>query len=149
VDDLPAHIRAHVTIDPESGCWVSSRNIDRDGYSRLKGEGVHRIAWRELVGPIPDGLVLDHVKARGCRWNACCWPAHLDPVTNRENILRGRSFAAVNAAKVECDHGHPYDERNTYTRPDGHRDCRACIRRRVAKYKARLRDSAELLSRAA
>ena len=119
LDDLPERIRAHVTIDPESGCWVSSRNIDRGGYSRLQGEGVHRIAWRELVGPIPDGLVLDHVKARGCRWNACCWPAHLEPVTNRENILRGRSFAAVNAAKVECDHGHAYDERNTYTPPEG------------------------------
>jgi hypothetical protein len=149
LDDLPAHIRAHITIDPESGCWVSDRNIDQDGYSRYQGEGVHRIAWRELVGPIPDGLVLDHVKARGCAWNACIWPAHLEPVTNRENILRGRSFAAVNAAKTRCDHGHRYTEANTYWRPDGHRDCRACIRRRVAEYKTRLQDSAGLFSRAA
>src|SRR5262249_28742610 len=97
VEDLPAHIAAQVTVDPVSGCWVSDRNIDRDGYSRYGGEGVHRIAWRELVGPIPDGLVLDHVKARGCATNACCWPAHLEPVTSRINTLRGRSFAAVNA----------------------------------------------------
>lgn len=149
VEDLPSHIQAHVAVDPESGCWVSDRNIDKDGYSRLGGDGVHRIVWRELVGPIPAGLVLDHVRARGCRWNACCFPGHLEPVTNRENILRGRSFAAINAAKQVCDHGHRYTEANTYRTPDGRRDCRACIRRRVAEYKARLRGGEGLLGRAA
>jgi hypothetical protein len=142
--DVPPRIRAHITIDAESGCWVSARNIDKDGYSRINGEGVHRIVWRLLIGPIPPGRVLDHVKARGCRWNACCNPAHLEPVTHRTNVLRGRSFAAVNARKTRCDHGHDYDLFNTYIRPDGHRDCRACGRRRVAEYKGRLRGAGPL-----
>ena len=121
--------------------------IDRDGYARYRGEGVHRLVYVELVGEIPASRpVLDHVKARGCIWRSCCFPGHLEPTTVRTNTLRGGSFSAVNAAKNECDHGHPYDLLNTYwyTARDGHvrRDCRTCIRRRVAEYTARQRQRA-------
>ena len=140
--DLPERFRCRIIVDQVSGCWVGQCNIDRDGYARLAGEGLHRLVWAELVGPVPPGLVLDHVQALGCRFNACCNPAHLEPVTHRVNVLRGTSFAARNAAKDKCDHGHEFDLFNTYWRPNGNRDCRACIRARVARYQARLRASA-------
>jgi hypothetical protein len=146
---LPLKIREHVTVDPVSGCWVSSHSIDKDGYSRINGKGTHRAVWELLVGPIPPGLVLDHVRARGCLWNACCNPAHLEPVTQRVNVLRGHSFAAVNFAKDECINGHPFDMFNTYWRPNGHRDCRACVCARVAKYQRRIRAQDSKLRRAA
>jgi hypothetical protein len=101
------------------------------------------VVFATLVGPIPPGLVLDHVQARGCAWNCCVNPAHLEPVTNRVNILRGTSFAAVNFAKTNCGAcGEPYDLINCYVWR-GRRDCRACIRRRVREYKGRQRQQAE------
>lgn len=138
--DLPGHLAAQIAIDPVSGCWVWTGSTDKDGYGRYSGEGVHRLVYRLLVGEIPaDRPQLDHVAALGCVYRACCWPAHLEPVTSRTNTMRGNSFAAVNAAKAACDHGHPFDAANTYIRPDGHRDCRACVRRRVAEYAGRQR----------
>ena len=143
ISDLPEPIRGRVTVDPESGCWRCSLNHDRDGYARLRGEGVHRIAYKTLVGPIPDHLVIDHVRARGCAWTDCCNPAHLEPVTRRVNTLRGTSFAALNFAKTNCGTcGEPYDLINTYVWR-GRRDCRACIRRRVREYKGRQRQQPE------
>ena len=137
LSDLPERVRSHVTIDPVSGCWRCSLSVNGDGYSHVGSRGTHRIVYELLVGPIPSGLVLDHVKALGCRWRDCCWPLHLQPVTNRVNILRGFSFAAINAAKTHCDNDHEFTEANTYWW-NGRRDCRICIRARVAKYKTRL-----------
>lgn len=144
VTDLPPRIAANVTIDAESGCWVvgpgNGVTIDRDGYARLSGQGVHRIVYRALVGPIPaDRPVLDHVKAWGCVSRACCRPDHLQACTIWQNTIRGESFAAVNYLKDECDHGHPFDLINVYWRPNGHRDCRRCIRRRAREYHQRVR----------
>jgi hypothetical protein len=100
------------------------------------------VVYELLVEPIPDGLELDHVKARGCTSRACVSWWHLEPVTRRQNTLRGSSFAAVNAAKTRCDHGHEFDLFNTYYRPDGSRDCRKCTARRQREYKQRLRQQA-------
>jgi hypothetical protein len=146
IADLPEPIASRIDVNPVAGCWVARGPVDRDGYARYRDTGLHRVVRTLLIGEIPDGLVLDHVKARGCQSKACCWPGHLGPVTHRTNVLRGTSFAAVNYAKVSCDNGHEYDLLNTYFRPDGHRDCRTCIRRRVAEYKARQRSE---LARAA
>lgn len=147
IADLPGPVAANSTIDDTSGCWVVSPGdgirLDRDGYARYRGQFVHRLVYVELVGEIPASRpVIDHVKARGCIWRNCAFPVHLEPVTVRTNTLRGTSFAAVNFAKDECDHGHPFDLLGTYWRPDGHRDCRVCIRRRVREYKARQRAAA-------
>ncbi|MGH3407862.1 MAG: hypothetical protein ACRDRJ_35975 [Streptosporangiaceae bacterium] len=140
VDELPELVlRRGIEVDQQSGCWLVGGPLDKDGYARVAGEGAHRLVWRELVSPIETGLVIDHVARRGCIWRNCVLIPHLEPVTVRTNTLRGRSFSAVNAAKDECDHGHPFDLLNTYWRPDGHRDCRACIRRRVREYKQRMR----------
>jgi hypothetical protein len=145
VTDLPSPIAGNVTIDPEAGCWVvgpgNGISLDKDGYGRWRGQGTHRVAYRVLVGEIPaERPVLDHFQALGCVSRACCWPVHLEACTVRTNTLRGRSFAAVNFAKDRCGTcGEPYDLINCYWRPDGHRDCRACIRRRAREYHQRVR----------
>jgi hypothetical protein len=79
-------------------CWLWTGGLSR-GYAMfwLDGKNVkaHRFAYELLVGPIPEGLVLDHVVARGCKWRHCVNPAHLEPVTERVNILRGDSPLAA------------------------------------------------------
>ena len=145
--DLPERIASNITVDEATGCWLvgagNDISIDKDGYARYRGEGVHRIVYKTLVGEIPaDRPVIDHVKARGCTWRNCCRPDHLEAVTVRTNTMRGSSFSAVNAAKDECDHGHPFDLLNCYWRPDGHRDCRICTARRQREYQQRKRQQA-------
>ena len=139
ISDLPEAIAKRVTVHPVSGCWVVGGYCDKNGYARIGGDLVHRVVWQRLVGEIPRRLVLDHREDWGCVSKACAYPGHLLPVTVRVNTLRGRSFAAVNAAKDECIHGHPFDLLGTYWKPNGHRDCRACIRDRVKRYRRRKR----------
>lgn len=119
----------------ENGCWIWTRTRDSDGYGKFSiayADGtneslVHRIAYRYLVGPIPKGCELDHVKARGCTNRACINPDHLEPVPHRINLLRSEGMGAVNAAKTHCVNGHPFDEKNTQWRSGGGgRACREC-----------------------
>jgi hypothetical protein len=145
---LPARLGDNLTTDPATGEWVWTGNHDRDGYGVIGNQLAHRAVWEELVGEVPAGLVLDHVKTRGCTRRDCCWIPHLEPVTSRVNTLRGESFAAVNAAKEECDNGHQFDLINTYWSPAGRRDCRACIRARVAAYTRRVRAGQPVTRRA-
>ena len=140
VDDLPRRWAARLAVHPLSGCWLWTGPPDKDGYGRIRGRGAHRVIWERLVGAVPAGLVLDHRDDRGCLSRACCWPRHLLPVTPRENTLRGIGPSALNARKAECDHGHPFNERNTY-RHRSRRDCRICGRGRVRRYKARQRET--------
>lgn len=120
------------------GClpWMAYR--DRYGYGKInmggrKGrvEFAHRVAFRALVGEIPDGKVLDHL----CRNTSCVRPDHLEPVTQGENTRRGDA-GAHQAAKTHCPAGHPYSGANLYVRtlPTGtkNRICRACKRERAA-----------------
>jgi hypothetical protein len=118
-------------------CWLYMGPQTKAGYGRITVDGVcvfaHRYAYELLVGPIPEGKHIDHVKARGCTHHNCVNPAHLEPVTRRENILRGDSPAAKNARKTHCPKGHAYDDQNTYVRADGERDCRTCKRANDAR----------------
>jgi len=87
-----------------------------------------------MVGEIPEGLQIDHL----CRVPACVRPDHLEVVTPRINVWRGRSDAAKNALKTECPQGHPYDEKNTRRDWEGKRSCRECARLRYHLKKQRL-----------
>jgi hypothetical protein len=133
LEDLPIRIAAGIEIDPVTGCWLWTKADDGSkGYGRIWWQGTlratHRVVYMLLVGPIPDDRpFLDHVKDRGCRHRNCCWPAHLEPVTNRENGIRGHS---ANAAKMRCPADHEYTPENTYVYPSGARGCRACGRDR-------------------
>ena len=116
---------AKVTKTPT--CWLWTGAKSRGGYGAFNSGNnkiipAHRFAYELLVGPISQGLTLDHL----CRTPACVNPAHLEPVTMQINTLRGISPSAKAAAKTHCPQGHPYDLLNTYNQRDGGRVCRAC-----------------------
>ena len=118
-------------IVAENGCHIWQGCRSTDGYGRAKIDGrmqqVHRIRYEREVGPIPEGVVLDHF---ACDNPSCCNPAHVRPATDRENILRGGGVSAVHAAKTHCVHGHPFSGDNLYVTPAGYRRCRTCDRAR-------------------
>jgi hypothetical protein len=110
-------------------CWPWTGATQARGYGHFSPEhrrmvGAHRFAYELAVGPIAADLVVDHL----CRNPICVNPAHLEAVTNRENLMRGNTLAAANAAKTHCPHGHEYDAANTHVNPQGRRLCRACAR---------------------
>lgn len=137
----PLRIRllSQLVIDP-SGCLLWTGPTDKDGYGRVwlgrRMRPVHRVMWEMFEGPIPDGLTLDHVKARGCTHKNCASIAHLEPVPNKVNVMRGETIPAINARKTHCPQGHPYDEVNTYWR-NGWRACRACHRATANRARAK------------
>jgi uncharacterized UBP type Zn finger protein len=92
----------------------------------------HRVSYEAANGPIPEGLVIDHL----CRVAACINPDHLEAVTQRENMLRGVGPVAVNVQKTRCTHGHLFDSDNTYWTSVGARQCRACNVARQRRYRA-------------
>jgi hypothetical protein len=99
----------------------------------------HRVVYEALVGPVPEGLELDHT----CDNPPCCNPGHLEPVTHAENMRRGkRNGAVVNRAKTHCKHGHEFTPANTYTQTKGGRGCRECHRRVRRDYMRRRRAAA-------
>jgi hypothetical protein len=122
-------IWTRVTIG--DGCWEWSGPITKKGYGNYKVDGIqqaHRVAYTMLVGPIPEGLALDHL----CLNHLCVRPSHLEPVTFAENTRRARALYDE-ADHPLCQYGHEFTVENTYRRPDGRgRMCRTCIRERSA-----------------
>ena len=128
----------------DTGCieWIGGLNgvgygqfyAGRSESNRTGKVYAHRWAYEKAKGPIPEGLHLDHL----CRNRRCVNPDHLEPVTCRENLLRGESPAAKHAVKTHCPAGHPYAGANLYVNPTkGYRVCRECSRlRAVAKRRA-------------
>ena len=119
-------IRAYSRLDEASGCWLWTRSIYQ-GYGRVRSGGTwkpaHRVSYEAFLGPIPDGLHIDHL----CRNPRCVNPNHLEPVTQAENTRR--HFAL----QVSCANGHAYDGQNTGRTRRGWRYCRACNRERMQR----------------
>jgi len=119
------------SAEDASGCWTWQRTIHREGYGQVKIAGrtllAHRFSYETFIGPIADGLQIDHL----CRNRACVNPEHLEPVTPQDNIHRSPvAPGALNARKTQCPKGHAYDESNTYYAPSCGRLCRTCQRNR-------------------
>ena len=134
---IPPEIRFWEKVNFSSnGCWewTGYRLKGKYPYGRFEMDGrpvqAHRFSYEYLVGSIPVGLRLDHL----CRNPSCVNPAHLEPVTNSKNLLRGNSLdmGRPRREKTCCPKGHPYNEENTYIDPRGNRNCREC-RRQVNK----------------
>ncbi|UVF62330.1 HNH endonuclease [Nitrososphaeria virus YSH_462411] len=123
-------------VDKTGNCWewVGSKNWLGYGQFSFYGKttATHRLSYQHYKGEIPDGMVLDHL----CRVRHCINPEHLEVVTNKENILRGRGATANNSKKTHCKNGHEFNEENTYYRKKG-RDCREC--HRITENKRRLK----------
>jgi len=127
----------------DEGCWIwtgATTSSGPHGYGRFTTDRVdgvqqfvvaHRFAYEMWVGPIPDGMTLDHI----CSVTRCVNPAHLRPMTLRDNILIGSGPAAINASKTTCIRGHDLSEALVQRRPNGgtFRQCRACRRVRYAE----------------
>lgn len=122
----PLAERLWENVEKSGDCWLWTGCVRPDGYGVI-GEGgrggrilrTHRVAYELLVGPIPEGLTLDHL----CCDTTCCNPRHLEPVTIGENVRR------ATRRRTHCRRGHEFTPENTRVRPLG-RECLTCRRER-------------------
>lgn len=118
-------------VNRESGCWEWINVLSSNGYGQFSLDGknynAHCVSYRHFKGEYESNLELDHL----CRNKVCVNPDHLEPVTHRENMLRGNGWAARNAAKTHCPSGHAYTAENIVPVKHGKR-CRIC---RAARWK--------------
>lgn len=120
-------------------CWIPTQKPKSDGYVQIRMYGesnkyLHRWVYETLVGEIEQGMFLDHL----CRERSCCNPTHLEQVTNRENIRRGRNYFRE---RTSCLKGHSYTEENTYyynNKGRKARICRKCHHLAQKRYETRL-----------
>jgi hypothetical protein len=123
-----ADLLARTVRDGDCLIWtgaVQSRGYGSVGIGGGRTGLAHRVSYELNVGPIPPGLQIDHVKDRGCHSRRCINPAHLEPVTPRENVNR-----TGHGRQTHCKRGHPLSGRNLVLKPqrDGavYRNCRIC-----------------------
>lgn len=133
-------------------CWPWTAALTPKGFGMFavgKSDSMasHRWAYEAVNGPLDLDQTVDHtchgrdILCKGgdsCRHRRCCNPAHLEAVSALENVARGRSFSARNAAKTHCKRGHPLTPDNSYGR-HGRRQCKTCARARALQQQAERR----------
>jgi HNH endonuclease len=137
---LERFVEKFTAVDPAGGCWRREVDPTRKGYGRFSLEGrryeSHVASYMMFVGPVPEGMVIDHLchdpdecdLGPKCPHRSCVNPAHLKPETNHANSMRGTGPAAKNARKTHCMRGHEFTPENTYTPPGGGgRACKTCM----------------------
>jgi len=140
----PVEERFWEKVDRTGTCWLWTGSCKWNGYGQFKLTSAtapvlaHCFAYQLLVGPIPEGLTLDHMchnadvtcqGGLGCIHRRCVNPSHLEPVTNRENHQRAATRT------TNCANGHARTLETTYRRPKGTRECRICQREAKRKRK--------------
>ena len=129
--------RFWLKVSKTENCWIWTASKDQNGYGMFKSARVmvrsHRWAYEEQFGQIPEGLVLDHL----CRNTSCVNPAHLEVVTNDENLERGWGRRIKTGWVNICANGHEYTAENTYINPLGRKVCRACSAESRLRYQER------------
>jgi hypothetical protein len=122
----------------QTACTEWNGTVNNKGYGVVRwGDSTttaHRAAWITAHGPLPDGIVVDHL----CRNRLCVNLDHLEPVSSGENTRRGRRPQVSH-----CPRGHPYDGDNLHVYVDRfgrrHRQCKVCLRAAQRRYEARRR----------
>lgn len=135
---MPAYrdtaVRFWEKVDITNDCWIWTagrfgRNQEYGCFYLTGGRKAvpaHVWAYEQKIGPVPEGLVLDHL----CRNKLCVRPSHLEPVTHQVNILRGEGLAAKQARQTHCKHGHSLEDAFT---TGNKRNCRTCVNIRNSK----------------
>ena len=135
--DAATTARFWAKVDMTGDCWMWTacvvRRYGQFGVSNGKRVRSHRYAYEQVVGPIPAGMQLDHL----CRQPLCVRPEHLEPVTARQNTLRGIGPTSMNAQKARCIHGHELTGSNLVVKADGTRRCRTCAAAHTRAWRAR------------
>lgn len=120
---IPILDRLMARVDADGVCWEWT-GATTFGYGVIgrgsRGEGnayTHRVMWESMVGPVLEGLDLDHL----CRNRRCCNPDHLEPVDRATNVARGARRTGWRKGILHCPRGHLYDRSN-----DKQRKCSTC-----------------------
>ena len=121
-------------VQKTNECWLWTGHLSR-GYGRFtiakRSYLAHRLSYELHIGLIPEGLQIDHL----CRVRHCVNPHHLEPVTCRENLLRGTGFVAIQSRRTHCPQGHEYTKANTRLSKQNERHCRKCHVIQMRKYR--------------
>jgi len=135
--NLPRHMLRRISEGP-GNCWILRGSAKHHPYGyqsvSINNSSVlaHRFAYETLVGPIPEGLQIDHL----CKVTSCVNPEHMEAVTGEVNVARSNCTSAVNSRKTHCKYGHELSGSNLYIRPDnGKRQCKACANQRSSAHK--------------
>jgi hypothetical protein len=134
-----------------NGCWTYEGALDGDGYGiitihlgnrRNTTKGAHRYFWEKWIGPIKEGMQLDHK----CRTRSCVNPKHLREVTHEKNVALAQPYRVK---KTHCKRGHELRDGNLYVHPKGWRTCKTChlARNRLRYHDESLRDAIRVVEK--